>query len=387
MFFLSRIKNVHGGSEMKKWKFIRFITLLLFSASLALSCFICTSVSAASTCVSGQTYPSNGLKLYKYGGAEQDVTTTWWSSYTDATSPHIQKLRFSFAGMNQPGYYTVTWSEVVRNPESGFSAITSIAGSDSTTVLNVDVASAETDGNLYYSYFATVYKNSSDSYLYFSQDVNITSPTLWSITSPLASLYVCNDGGSDYSSALSSIASSIDTNNVLATNIKDLLLFVSDTRLPSIQTAIENINYSSQATTDAVNNQTTVLNNSINSLQQETETGNQQAQDRWEQDKEEEADREEQGSDDMSSLTSIFRFEIRNPFMGLLGLFTNNCPVNIPVVAGMLGSSQTVYPCWFSQQTRGILTPVIGISSSMLLFGYLVRKFLNGSTFNDTMEF
>lgn len=138
----------------------------------------------------------------------------------------------------------------------------------------------------------------------------------------------------------------------------------------------------------------TTLNQSIQSLRSDTqaqtdmiEQGNEEAQDRWEADKQEEADREEQGSEDMDDLTSTFNFEIRNPFAGLLTMFTNNCPVNIPIIAGMVGATSSVYPCWFSQQTRSILTPVFGLSSSMLLFGYIVRKFLNGSTFNDTMEF
>lgn len=119
---------------------------------------------------------------------------------------------------------------------------------------------------------------------------------------------------------------------------------------------------------------------------QAIQQGNQEAQDRWEADKAEEAEREEQGHDNADALGSTFRFEIRNPFMGLLGLFTNNCPVSIPTVAGMLGSSQTTYPCWFSSQTRGILTPVIGISASVLLFGFIVRGFLRKGNFSGGIE-
>lgn len=162
-------------------------------------------------------------------------------------------------------------------------------------------------------------------------------------------------------------------NNILsnqtgqANNIIDAIQDL-DTSSTAVLGAINNLRSDTQAQTDAI------------------EQGNDDAQDRWEADKAEEAEREEQGQDDADTLGSTFRFEIRNPFMGLLGLFTNNCPVSIPTIAGMLGSSQTTYPCWFSSQTRGILTPVIGISASVLLFGFIVRGFLRKGNFSGGIE-
>ena len=124
----------------------------------------------------------------------------------------------------------------------------------------------------------------------------------------------------------------------------------------------------------------------INSLRSTQEQANDDAQDRWEADKEEQAEREEDASDDGDALKSTFRFEIRNPFMGLLGLFTNNCPVNIPTIAGMIHSEETVYQCWFSQSVRSVLTPVFGIAASVLLFGFIVRGFLNKGNFAGGIE-
>lgn len=140
------------------------------------------------------------------------------------------------------------------------------------------------------------------------------------------------------------------------------------------------------ADSTAVVNKLNDLRSDTQAQTREIEQGNEEAQDRWEADKQEEADREEAGQDDADTLGSTFHFEIRNPFMGLLGLFTNNCPVSIPTIAGMLGSSQTTYPCWFSSQTRGILTPVIGISASVLLFGFIVRGFLRKGNFSGGIE-
>lgn len=83
---------------------------------------------------------------------------------------------------------------------------------------------------------------------------------------------------------------------------------------------------------------------------------------------------ETQGQSYSASLINLFDFSLLNPFIGIFGLFNNGgqC-VQIPIIAGMLGAENTEYCSWFSNDTRSILTPVLGISSTMLLFGFLVR--------------
>lgn len=154
------------------------------------------------------------------------------------------------------------------------------------------------------------------------------------------------------------------------------------TDLTDLKNALSTLHSDNSSTLNALNN----LRSETQAQTDVIEEGNEEAQDRWEADKQEEAEREEQGKDDADELGSTFHFEIRNPFMGLLGLFTNNCPVSIPTIASMVGSNQTVYPCWFSQQTRSILTPVIGISASVLLFGFIVRGFLRKGNFSGGIE-
>lgn len=75
-----------------------------------------------------------------------------------------------------------------------------------------------------------------------------------------------------------------------------------------------------------------------------------------------------------SSLTNLFNFSFLNPFAPMFALFTDNSGcANIPIIAGMLHSEETTYCPWFSSTTRNTLTPVLGIVSTMLLFGFLVR--------------
>ena len=85
-------------------------------------------------------------------------------------------------------------------------------------------------------------------------------------------------------------------------------------------------------------------------------------------------------TDWFSSLVNMFAFNFTNPFSALFMLFTdNNSCVQIPNLAGMLHAEDTEYCPWFDSTTRNILTPVLGVSSVMLVFGFLVRWLGSGS--------
>lgn len=89
------------------------------------------------------------------------------------------------------------------------------------------------------------------------------------------------------------------------------------------------------------------------------------------------------GSDDwFSSIVNMFRFNLINPFLPIFNMFTTggDC-VQIPTIAGMLGSEETTYCPWFDTTTRNILTPVMSAISVMLVFGFFV-KWLGSSSGN-----
>ena len=81
------------------------------------------------------------------------------------------------------------------------------------------------------------------------------------------------------------------------------------------------------------------------------------------------------------NLKNLLSFNILNPFDGFFQLFTNNnsC-VSIPIIAGMLHAENDSYCPWFDSSTRDILTPVLGIASVMLLFGFIVRWLRSSSS-------
>lgn len=128
------------------------------------------------------------------------------------------------------------------------------------------------------------------------------------------------------------------------------------------------------------------INNSLNNFNRVMEEGNDDAQSRWEQDKQEEVDREEALQDDADAIGGMFNFTFTNPFTAFLALFTDggSC-VSIPIIAGMVHSQQTTYCPWFSASTRNILTPVITLGASVILVGFLVG-WLNGNDFNGPIK-
>lgn len=98
------------------------------------------------------------------------------------------------------------------------------------------------------------------------------------------------------------------------------------------------------------------------------------------------------GSDDgdwFSSLTNLFNFSFINPFAPIFGLFLdqNQC-ASIPIIAGMIHSEESSICPWFNSDVRNIVTPVLGIFSIMLLFGFLVRWLgaRSGNLFDDSVS-
>lgn len=74
-----------------------------------------------------------------------------------------------------------------------------------------------------------------------------------------------------------------------------------------------------------------------------------------------------------SSLSSLFTFNFINPFAPIFNLFNNDSCAQIPTLSGMLHSEETQVCPWFDSSVRNITTPVLGLVSMMLIFGFVVR--------------
>lgn len=92
-------------------------------------------------------------------------------------------------------------------------------------------------------------------------------------------------------------------------------------------------------------------------------------------------------ADYFSSLRDLFNFNIFNPFLPLMNMFSDQSScANIPIIAGMIHSEETQVCPWFPQSVRQILTPVISLASAMLVFGFFVRWLgaSSGNFFEDS---
>lgn len=140
-----------------------------------------------------------------------------------------------------------------------------------------------------------------------------------------------------------------------------------------------NNNLSDELLQQQINQNNTMINQNNQIISELQDQSNQQQQ-QYDQEKQEEAEREESGNDSADEMSGIFNFTIPNPFVPILSMFTDggSC-VNIPTIAGMVGSNDTQFCPWFPSSVRNVLTPVIGLSSSIILFGYIIG-WLAGAT-------
>lgn len=115
-----------------------------------------------------------------------------------------------------------------------------------------------------------------------------------------------------------------------------------------------------------------------------TNSQTEQQKEQYDQEKQEESDRENSGKEDADKASGIFNFSLVNPFAPLFALFSpaETC-ANVPTIARWVHSETSTVCSWWSPDVRSILTPVFGISSIMLLFGFVIR-WLGGSEVIDT---
>lgn len=85
-------------------------------------------------------------------------------------------------------------------------------------------------------------------------------------------------------------------------------------------------------------------------------------------------------------LSHLFDFQMFNPFAPIFNMFSDQSECHhIPTLASWLKVEDDTYCPWFPAMVRNVTTPIIGIASTMLLFGFFVR-FLKSSSGNDTID-
>lgn len=140
---------------------------------------------------------------------------------------------------------------------------------------------------------------------------------------------------------------------------------------------------------NAVNNNINTLNGKIDTTNEKLDSlvskaeeladsqaqANQDANDRYQDEKDTIS---ENGSDAQDTANNAqFGFNIGNPLTTWIGLFVDSNCVDIPTIANWIHSNETRVCSPWSDQVRAVTTPIIGVLSGTILFGFLVNWLKN----------
>lgn len=181
-------------------------------------------------------------------------------------------------------------------------------------------------------------------------------PGAYMVVNSVSSWVQIGNGSADVSNSLNGVANKISEVSRSTGNIENGIKNTFDEIHRGNQ---ENI-AQQRATTDAVNNQSEQQKNQYNEQ------------------KNEEKGREDKGNKDSKKLGSIFSFTVMNPFSPIFDLFAGGGCRPIPTIGKMLNKPNATYCPWFPNNIRSILTPVLGISAMMLIFGFVISWLKKG---------
>lgn len=148
----------------------------------------------------------------------------------------------------------------------------------------------------------------------------------------------------------------------------------------NVRTSINNV-YNAVGTTnnklDDTNDKLDDLNEIANTLKNSQEQANQDANDRYQDEKDTINDNAQQGQEQSESLGGI-NLSILNPLNAWKNYFTNGCSVNIPIIAGWIHSPSSTYTSWWCTNStlsgvKSVLTGVISIVGVMIVFGFAFK--------------
>lgn len=153
--------------------------------------------------------------------------------------------------------------------------------------------------------------------------------------------------------------------------------FATSDDIAAVTSAVNSMKTAINNKLDTTNNKLDTLNISVNDLKAAQEQANQDAQDRYDDEKQNIQDNANQGKEDSESLGEI-TLSLLNPLNSWKNLFSNGCSVNIPIIAGWLNAPQSSYTSWWCSTStlsniKSVLTGVLSIVGVMIVFGFAFK--------------
>lgn len=151
----------------------------------------------------------------------------------------------------------------------------------------------------------------------------------------------------------------------------------SSSDIEAVTNAVNSMKNTINNKLDTTNNKLDAVKNALNDLQALQEQANQDAQDRYEDEKQTIEDNANQGKEDSESLGGI-SLSLLNPLNAWKNLFSNGCSVNIPIIASWLNAPQSSYTSWWCSTStlsniKSVLTGVLSIVGVMIVFGFAFK--------------
>ena len=155
--------------------------------------------------------------------------------------------------------------------------------------------------------------------------------------------------------------------------------------ITAVKNAVNSMKTSIENKLDTTNNKLDAVKSALNDLKGLQQQANEDAQDRYDQEKQEEADREASGQQSSDDLANSFNFSVLNPFSPIFGMFSSSCSVSIPTIASWINAPSSTYSSWWCsssklQNIRSTLSTVFSLFTMMLIFGFVMNWLRNDTS-------
>lgn len=147
--------------------------------------------------------------------------------------------------------------------------------------------------------------------------------------------------------------------------------------ITAVKNAVNSMKTSIENKLDTTNTKLEAVKSALNDLKGLQEQANQDAQDRYDDEKQTIEDNATQGQTDSGTVANI-SLSLLNPLNSWKDYFSNGCSVSIPIIASWINAPTSTYTSWWcSTQTltnvKSVLTGVISIIGVMVVFGFAFR--------------
>lgn len=148
--------------------------------------------------------------------------------------------------------------------------------------------------------------------------------------------------------------------------------------IAAVKNAVNSMKTSIENKLNTTNNKLDAISEALEDTKALQEQANQDAQDRYDDEKQTIQDNADSGQQAMEDLQNNTSFSVPNPLSIWFGYFTNGCSTSIPTIASWLNAPSSTYTSWWCtssklQAVRNSSTTVLSVIGVCLVFGFCIK--------------